>query len=75
MDLELIGVGEDIENPQVGVRTKRAKYEIDTVWESEEITDPNQLASVLVDFKPIKNSKTGELAARFDLVIGWTPED
>ena len=39
------------------------------------IKDPNQMASVLADFKPIKGSKTGELSARFDLVIGWTPED
>ena len=39
------------------------------------ITDPNQLASVMIDFRPIKHSKTGEMQARFDLVIGWTPED
>ncbi|HUQ72547.1 MAG TPA: protocatechuate 3,4-dioxygenase [Planctomycetaceae bacterium] len=28
---------------------------------------------VLVDFKPIKDSKIGELAANFDIVIGRTP--
>lgn len=39
------------------------------------ITDPNQLASVLVDFRPIKSSVTGELKAQFDIVVGWTPED
>ena len=38
------------------------------------IKDPNQLAAVLVEFKPVKGSKTGELTARFDIVIGWTPE-
>ena len=30
---------------------------------------------VLVDFKPIKDSKIGELAANFDIVMGVTPED
>ena len=30
--------------------------------------------SILVDFKPIKDSKIGELAANFDIVIGYTPE-
>ncbi len=31
--------------------------------------------AVLVDFKTIKGSKTGELKAQFDIVIGVTPED
>ncbi|MDZ4685400.1 MAG: hypothetical protein SH850_10090, partial [Planctomycetaceae bacterium] len=30
---------------------------------------------VLVDFKPIKDSKIGELAANFDIVIGRTPSE
>jgi protocatechuate 3,4-dioxygenase beta subunit len=30
---------------------------------------------VLVDFKPIKESKIGELSARFDIVVGATPVD
>lgn len=30
---------------------------------------------VLVDFKPIRESKIGELAARFDIVLGKTPDD
>ena len=30
---------------------------------------------VLVDFKPIKESKIGELSARFDIVVGATPAD
>jgi protocatechuate 3,4-dioxygenase beta subunit len=29
--------------------------------------------SVTIDFKPIKESKTGELEARFDIVLGDTP--
>ena len=30
--------------------------------------------SVTVPFDPIPNSKIGELAAKFDMVLGWTPE-
>jgi protocatechuate 3,4-dioxygenase beta subunit len=30
--------------------------------------------SVLVEFSPMKDSKIGELAARFDVVMGMTPE-
>ncbi|MGO9110537.1 MAG: intradiol ring-cleavage dioxygenase [Thermoguttaceae bacterium] len=30
---------------------------------------------VLVDFKPLKDSKIGELTARFDIVVGVTPSD
>ncbi len=30
---------------------------------------------VLVDFKPVKDSKIGELAAKFDIVVGLTPSD
>ena len=36
--------------------------------------DEKQLASVLVDFKPIEESKAGELAAKFDVVMGLTPK-
>jgi protocatechuate 3,4-dioxygenase, beta subunit len=38
------------------------------------ITDPKQRAAITVDFKPLSNSKAGELAARFDIVMGLTPE-
>src|SRR5262249_27941874 len=31
--------------------------------------------SVLVDFKPIAESKIGELSAKFDIVMGLTPQD
>ncbi|MDB4679649.1 protocatechuate 3,4-dioxygenase [Planctomycetaceae bacterium] len=39
------------------------------------ITDPKLQKLVLADFKPIKGSKTGELAVNWDVVIGWTPAD
>lgn len=37
--------------------------------------DAFQRALVSTDFNPIKNSKTGELAAKFDIVLGRTPDD
>jgi len=30
---------------------------------------------ILVDFKPIKESKVGELSAKFDIVLGRTPDE
>jgi protocatechuate 3,4-dioxygenase, beta subunit len=38
------------------------------------ITDPRQRAAITVDFAKIPQSKAGELAARFDIVMGLTPE-
>jgi len=38
------------------------------------ITDSQARAAVTIDFAPIKASRTGELAARFDIVSGFTPE-
>jgi protocatechuate 3,4-dioxygenase beta subunit len=39
------------------------------------IHDPHDRDLVQADFKPIKESKVGELAATFDIVLGRTPED
>ena len=47
--------------------------ENDVVLQS--IQDEAARETVLVDFKPIKSSKTGEIEASFDIVIGETPED
>jgi protocatechuate 3,4-dioxygenase beta subunit len=38
------------------------------------IRDAKQRESVIVDFAPVQDSKAGELAAKFDIVMGWTPE-
>ena len=38
------------------------------------IRDPKALESVMVDFAPLKGSKIGELTAKFDVVMGFTPE-
>jgi protocatechuate 3,4-dioxygenase, beta subunit len=37
------------------------------------IRDPKALEAVMVDFAPIKESKAGELAAQFNIVLGFTP--
>ena len=37
------------------------------------IKDEKQRASVIVDFAPLPGVKTGELAARFDIIMGFTP--
>lgn len=39
------------------------------------IRDQAARDSVLVDFNPIADSKIGELAAKFDIVMGLTPQD
>jgi protocatechuate 3,4-dioxygenase beta subunit len=37
------------------------------------IKDPKERASLIVPFEPVKGSRAGELAARFDIVLGLTP--
>lgn len=39
------------------------------------IQDRRARESVIVDFTPIPKSRIGELAARFDIVLGFTPSD
>src|SRR5262245_29278513 len=39
------------------------------------IRDPKARDAILVDFAPVKGSRLGELTARFDIVLGVTPED
>ncbi len=38
------------------------------------IRDPKQRESLIVSFEPLAGSRIGELAARFDIVLGVTPE-
>ena len=49
-----------------------AQNERDGVYRG--IKDPKAKESVTVDFAPLEGSKIGELAARFDIVLGFTPE-
>lgn len=39
------------------------------------VRDEKARASLIVDFAPVKGSKIGELAAQFDIVLGFTPQD
>jgi len=39
------------------------------------IRDPFDRELVLVDFVPVRGSRIGELSARFDIVIGATPDE
>lgn len=38
------------------------------------VRDPKAKEAITVDFAPLPGSKAGELAARFDIVLGFTPE-
>jgi protocatechuate 3,4-dioxygenase, beta subunit len=38
------------------------------------ITDPKARSSVIIPFTPLPKSRAGELAARFDIVLGFTPK-
>jgi protocatechuate 3,4-dioxygenase beta subunit len=38
------------------------------------VRDPKAREAITVDFAAIKGSRIGELAARFDIVLGFTPE-
>jgi len=38
------------------------------------IRDPKARDSVIIDFAPIESSRVGELAAKFDIILGFTPE-
>ena len=49
-----------------------AGNERDGVWRG--IGDAKARESVTVDFAPIQGAKAGELAAKFDIVLGVTPE-
>jgi protocatechuate 3,4-dioxygenase beta subunit len=50
-----------------------AKNEKDGIYQA--IRDAKARGSVTIDFAPIKESKVGELAAKFDIVLGVTPEE
>ncbi|MEX2112277.1 MAG: protocatechuate 3,4-dioxygenase [Pirellulales bacterium] len=41
----------------------------------QQLRDPVDRELILVDFKPIAESKFGELAASFDIVLGQTPDE
>jgi protocatechuate 3,4-dioxygenase beta subunit len=44
----------------------------DSIYQS--VRDSKQRDSITIDFAPITDSRIGELAARFNIVMGSTPE-
>ena len=48
------------------------RNERDFIYRS--VRDPKARESITIDFAPLKGSRIGELAARFDIVLGITPE-
>ena len=63
--------GKDLLTTQCYVKG-HAGNDRDGVWKN--IKDEKQRTAVTVDFAAIKESKLGELAANFDIVLGVTPE-
>jgi protocatechuate 3,4-dioxygenase beta subunit len=63
--------GKDLLTTQCYVKG-HAGNEKDGIWRN--MKDEKQRDAVTVDFAPLKGAKAGELAAKFDLVLGVTPE-
>jgi len=49
-----------------------AGNERDGIWRS--VRDEKQRAAITIEFAKMKESKAGELAAKFDVILGATPE-
>ena len=49
------------------------RNEIDFIL--KKVRDPKARDSLIIPFRPIKDSKLGETTAKFDIVLGWTPQD
>src|SRR3954465_8397578 len=64
--------GRDKFTTQCYIKAEAARNEKDGVYKG--ITNLKERAAVTIDFTPMKSSRIGELAARFDIVMGFTPE-
>lgn len=64
--------GRDKFTTQCYVKDEKERNERDFLWRG--VRDEKQRESITVDFAAIKGSKIGELAAKFDIVLGVTPE-
>jgi protocatechuate 3,4-dioxygenase, beta subunit len=53
----------------------RGEKQNETDGPLQSVKDPKQRESLMADFAPIPDLATGELAARFDIVMGFTPAD
>jgi protocatechuate 3,4-dioxygenase, beta subunit len=63
--------GKDLFTTQCYIKGEKGN-EKDGILQS--IKDEKERASIIIDFAKVKESKLGELAAKFDIVLGITPE-
>jgi len=63
--------GKDLLTTQLYIKGE-AGNDKDGLWKS--IRDEKQRENCTVDFAPLPGAKAGELAAKFEIVLGWTPE-
>jgi len=63
--------GKDLLTTQMYIKGHEGN-EKDGIWKS--IRDQKQRDNCTVDFAPLEGAKAGELAAKFEIVLGWTPE-
>ncbi len=64
--------GRDKFTTQCYIKGEKERNERDFLYRA--VRDEKQRANITVDFAPIEKSKIGELAANFDIVLGFTPE-
>lgn len=64
--------GKELLTTQCYLKSEAERNQKDFIYRS--VRDDKARESITVDFAPIKESKIGELAAKFDLVLGITPE-
>jgi protocatechuate 3,4-dioxygenase beta subunit len=64
--------GKRVLTTQLYVKGER-RNEDDGIFRS--LRDQRQREALLAEFKPLKDSQLGELTAKFDIVLGVTPED
>lgn len=64
--------GKELLCTQCYVKAEKERNDADFIYKA--IRDAKARESVTIDFAPIKQSKIGELAAKWDIVLGVTPE-
>jgi protocatechuate 3,4-dioxygenase, beta subunit len=64
--------GKELLVTQCYVKAETERNEADFIYRA--IRDAKARESVTIDFKPIRESKIGELSAKWDIVLGVTPE-
>lgn len=65
--------GRRVFTTQMLIKSEKAANERDGLF--RQIKDPKLRETILVDFKPMKSSKIGELTANFDIILGHTVEE